>query len=132
VRYAVGLAGNTELVVVGFFAEGTNREELVAARNASVGRHAEEAFERGGKAGYMFGGNALEIVITADRAMRGKFAGNRREARAKARSAARATPRQTADKRGSEIQEIAPARTAAARRTTGGANHHSWVFLWAT
>jgi hypothetical protein len=74
----LGLAGDTEPVAWSFFAEGANRKELVTARDAAVGRHAEEAFERSGKAGYMFGSDTLEIVIAANGAMRGKFAGNRR------------------------------------------------------
>jgi len=73
-RYALGLAGDTEPVVWSFFAEGANRKELVAARDAPVGRHAEEAFERSGKASYMFRSDTLEIVIAANGAMRGKFA----------------------------------------------------------
>jgi hypothetical protein len=127
----LGLAGDTKLVVWSFFAERANRKELVAARDAPVGRHAEEALERSGKAGYMFGSDALEIVIAANGAMRGKFAGNRNEAGTEARAAARASPRQAADESGGEIQEIASARTATAWRSAGGANHHSWVFLWA-
>jgi hypothetical protein len=103
-QISLGLAGDTELVVWSFFAEGANRKELVAARDTPVGRHAEETFERSGKAGHMFGSDALESVIATNGAMRGKFAGNRREAGTKARAAERATPRQAADKGGGEIQ----------------------------
>jgi len=52
----------------------------VAARDAPVGGHAEEAFERGGKTRDVFGRDALQILIAADGAMRGELAGNRREA----------------------------------------------------
>jgi len=114
---------------VGFFAEGTNREEFVAAWDAPVCRHAQKALERSGKAGDVFRRDALEVVIAADGAVSGEFARNRSEAGAKARSAARAPPRQAADESGGEVQESTSARAAAVRRTTGGANHHSWVVL---
>jgi len=114
---------------VGFFAEGTNGEEFVAAWDAPVCRHAQKALERGEKAGDVFRRDALEIAIAADGAVGGESAGNRREAGAEARSAARAPPRQAADESGSEVRESASTRTATARRTASGANHHGWVVL---
>jgi len=122
-------AGDAEPVVVGFFAEGTNGEEFVAAWDAPVCGHAQKALERSGKARDVFRRDALEIVIAADGAVSGEFAGNRIEAGAEARSAASAPPRQAADESGDEVQESASARAAAARRTASGANHHGWVVL---
>ena len=114
---------------MGLFAEGTNGEEFVAAWDAPVGGHAQKALERGGKARDVFRGYALEILISANGAVRREFAGYRRETGAEAGSAARASPRQAADQGGGEVQKVSSARTATARRTAGGANHHSWVFL---
>jgi hypothetical protein len=128
-REAPGLAGDAETVVAGFFAEGTNGEEFVAAWDAPVCRHAQKALERRKKARDVFRRDAPEILVAADGTVSGEFAGNRSEAGAEARSAARAPPRQAADESGGEVQESASARAAAARRTAGGANQHGWVVL---
>ena len=123
-----GSAGDAELIVLRFF-EGADGEKFVAARDAAVGGHAQQAFERCGEAGYVFGGDALEVVIAADRAVGGELARNWRKAGTKAHSAARAPPRQAADDGGGEIPESASARAAAGQRVAGGAIHNSRVFL---
>jgi len=115
-------AGDAELVVVSLF-ERTNGEELVATGDAAVGGHAEEALQRGGKAGYVFGCDALQFVIAADGAVSGKAVGERRRPAAKADSAARASPRQTAYDGGREVPKGASARPATGRRMAGWANH---------
>ena len=115
-------AGDAELVVVILF-ERTNGKELVATGDAAVGGHAEEALERGGKAGHVFGCDALQIVIAADGAVSGKAVGERRSPTAKADSAARASPRQTAYNGGREVPKGASARPTAGRRMAGWANH---------
>src|SRR5262245_53883862 len=120
-------AGDAELVVVNFH-ERTNREELVTTGDATIGGHTQEALEWGSKAGDMLGGNAFEIVITADGAMGGKTVHKRRGSAAKARSTSGASPRQTADEGSSEIHQGASARPTAGRRLTGGANHQRCSF----
>jgi len=95
-------AGDAELVVVNLF-ERTNGKKLVATGDAAVGGHAEEALERGGKAVHVFGSDALQIVIAADRAVSRKAVGEGRRPTAKADSATRASPRQTAYKSGREV-----------------------------
>lgn len=115
-----------------FLAEGTNGEKFVSAGYAAVGRHSEQALEECEEAGDVFGGDTLEIVIAADGAVSAKFGGERNEARAEARSASRASPRQAADEGSGKISNSTSARAAAGRRIAGGANHRSWVFLLAT
>ena len=79
-------AGDAELVVVNFL-EGTNGEELVAAGDAAVCGHAQEALEPGGKSGDMLGCDALEIVIAADGAVGAETVGQRRRSTTKTCSA---------------------------------------------
>ena len=110
------------------FLERTNGEKLVAAGNATIGGHTEQAFERSGKAGYVLWSDALEILIAADSAMSGKAVGERRGAAAKALSAAGAPPRQAADKSGGEIHKCTSARPTAGRRMAGGTNHQRCSF----
>jgi hypothetical protein len=60
------LTGNFEFGIVNFFAQGQEREKLVAARNATEGWNAEEAPDRRGQTGDKIGRDALEFEIAAD------------------------------------------------------------------
>ena len=122
------LTGDAELVVVSFF-EGTNREELMTAGDATVGGHPEKALERRGEAGYVLGGDALEILIPAYRAVRGEAVGEWRWAAAKTYSAAGTSPGQAADQCSDEINESASARPTADPRMAGGANHQRFPLV---
>jgi hypothetical protein len=118
----VRLAGDAELVVVNFL-EGTNGEELVTAGDAAVGGHPEEALESGSKAGDMLWGDAFEVVIAADGAVRGKAVGKRGWPAAKARATPGAPPWQASDQGRGKIRQGASARPTAGRRMAGGTNH---------
>ena len=121
------LAGDAELVVLSF-PEGPDREELVATGDAAVGGHAEEPFEGCREAGDVLGGNALELVVAADGAVRGKAVGEWSRPATKAGCTTGASPGQAADKGGGEIHEGTLARPTAGRRMAGGTNHQRCSF----
>ena len=85
------------------FPKGTDGKEFVAARDTAVGGHPEKTLERCQEAGDVLWGDALEVVIAADRTMRGKAVGEWDRAATKAYSAVRAPPGQATDQGSGEI-----------------------------
>jgi hypothetical protein len=78
--------------IFGFFADGKCAEKLVTAGDAAEGRNSERTPKRSGQALGKVTGDALELNVAADGAMRGEQVGERSGARTKPFGAARTAP----------------------------------------
>jgi hypothetical protein len=119
------LAGDLVLGVLNVFAEGQERKKLVAAGNAAEGRDAERTPEGSAETFGELRGDALDLNVAADGAVRGEQVGERRGARTKARGTARTTPWNITQDAGEIVKESPSARAAALGGTTCWANHQS-------
>jgi hypothetical protein len=121
------LAGDLIFGVVDILAEWQKRKKLVTAGDAAKSRNAEDSPQRCAEGIGVFGGDTLQLQITANSTMGAEHMTEGRSTGTKALSAPRTPPGNHPRNAGEIVQKGSPARPAAIRGITSRTNHQSWA-----
>ena len=116
-------AGDFVFGVFYFFAEGKNREELVAAGDAAKGGYPKRAPEAGAEAIGKFAGDALDFNIAADGAVSCEKVTERSRAGTEANGTAGTSPGNGTDNAGEVVEQCSSTRAAASCGMTNWTVH---------
>jgi hypothetical protein len=117
------LAGDFVFRIFYFFAEGKNREELVAAGDAAKSGYAKRAPEAGAEAIGKFAGDALDFNIAADGAVSCEKVTERSRAGTEANGTAGTSPGNGTDNAGEVVEQCSSTRAAASCGMTNWTVH---------